>query len=201
MNKAENLAETTERLQRRINKLRCNINYLNKGRKVALKQKIVELQELKSKMESAPTKRKKEIIKFIICTLITFGLVGLLGVLLASNSFNIGILLLLVSIMYSNIGILYHIGEINYIDKLLKNNNIEQINIELEDCNNLLQHIEATINQINKEIIKNKQIIFQCNMKKENSLAQNPQINLDYDTSSKTKVLVKKENNKFDEKR
>lgn len=146
-------------LQNYISKLKMRIKDLEENDIKTIEDRITSLKVLKSEAEKAPASRKKEIKKLIVSIIGALIVTTISGMVIFSNPFGIISVIMILSILVSNLNVLSSLGEISYLSKIIKNSDIDKIEEALNINYNSLEKTNSIIKQIEKEIVKNKQFV------------------------------------------
>ena len=146
-------------LQNYISKLKMRIKDLEENDIKTIEDRITSLKVLKSEVENAPASRKKEIKKLIVSIIVALIVTTISGIVIFSNPFGMVSVIMILSILVSNLNVLSSLGEISYLSKIIKNSDIDKIEEALNINYNSLEKTNSIIKQIEKEIVKNKQFV------------------------------------------
>lgn len=155
-------------LQNYISKQRIKITKLERDDKKALEKKIESLRNLKNKAEKAPLLRSQGIKKAIVSVVLALVATIFSGLVIFLNPSNLLIVLMILNILLANFNVFCRLGEVNFLDNMIKNLNVNQIDNSIKAYQILLEEVNSNIKEIEQEIEKNKKLVMDISLKSRN---------------------------------
>ena len=155
-------------LQNYISKQRIKITKLERDDKKALEKKIESLRNLKNKAEKAPLLRSQGIKKAIVSVVLALVATIFSGLVIFLNPSNLLIVLMILNILLANFNVFCRLGEVNFLDNMIKNLNVNQIDNSIKAYQILLEEVNSNIKEIEQEIEKNKKLVMDISLESRN---------------------------------
>ena len=156
------------------------IKNLEEVDKEFIEKQIKSLETLKSSMEKAPAFERQLVKKMIIY--ITISVVPLLfsGIVLFFTPSVLLTILMILNIFLANYNIISDLKKLIHLNSMIKNYNINKIDDSIRMCEALLENVNATIKELEKEVESSKKCVNDILLESKNiRIAENQKANLE----------------------
>jgi hypothetical protein len=175
----EKNSEAIIHLQRYISSQSMKIKNLEEVDKEFIEKQIKSLETLKSSMEKAPAFKRQLVKKMIIY--ITISVVPLLfsGIVLFFTPSVLLTILMILNIFLANYNIISGLKLI-HLNSMIKNYNINKTDDSIRLCEALLENVNATIKELEKDVESSKKSVNDILLESKNiRIAENQKANLE----------------------
>jgi hypothetical protein len=176
----EKNSEAIIHLQRYISSQSMKIKNLEEVDKEFIEKQIKSLETLKSSMEKAPAFKQQLIKKMIIY--ITISVVPLLfsGIVLFFTPSALLTILMILNIFLANYNIISGLKKLIHLNSMIKNYNINKTDDSIRLCEALLENVNATIKELEKDVESSKKSVNDILLESKNiRIAENQKANLE----------------------
>lgn len=176
----EKNSEAIIHLQRYISSQRMKIKNLEDVDKKFIEKQIKSLEILKSSMEKAPAFERQLVKKMIIY--ITISVVPTLfsGIVLFFTPSVLLTILMILNIFLANYNIISDLKKLIHLNSMIKNYNINKIDDSIRLCEALLENVNATIKELEKDVESSKKNVNDILLESKNiRIAENQKANLE----------------------
>lgn len=176
----EKNSEAIIHLQRYISSQRMKIKNLEEVDKEFIEKQIKSLETLKSSMEKAPAFKRQLVKKMIIY--ITISVVPTLfsGIVLFFTPSVLLTILMILNIFLVNYNIISDLKKLIHLNSMIKNYNINKIDNSIRLYEALLENVNATIKELEKDVESSKKNVNDILLESKNiRIAENQKANLE----------------------
>lgn len=176
----EKNSEAIIHLQRYISSQRMKIKNLEEVDKEFIEKQIKSLETLKSSMEKAPAFKRQLVKKMIIY--ITISVVPTLfsGIVLFFTPSVLLTILMILNIFLVNYNIISDLKKLIHLNSMIKNYNINKIDNSIRLYEALLENVNATIKELEKDVESSKKSVNDILLESKNiRIAENQKANLE----------------------
>lgn len=176
----EKNSEAIIHLQRYISSQRMKIKNLEEVDKEFIEKQIKSLETLKSSMEKAPAFKRQLVKKMIIY--ITISVVPTLfsGIVLFFTPSVLLTIIMILNIFLVNYNIISDLKKLIHLNSMIKNYNINKIDDSIRLYEALLENVNATIKELEKDVESSKKNVNDILLESKNiRIAENQKANLE----------------------
>lgn len=176
----EKNSEAIIHLQRYISSQRMKIKNLEEVDKDFIEKHIKSLEILKSSIEKAPAFKQQLIKKMIIYVIISVVPILFSGIALFFTPSALLTILMTLNIFLANYNIISDLKKIIHLNSMIKNYDVNKIDDSIRMCEALLENVNATIKELEKEVESSKKCVNDILLESKNiRIAENQKANLE----------------------